>query len=210
VKVGSEVIAIVNYGMGNLASINNMLKKIGAKSEITSDPARIRSAQKLILPGVGAFDTGMKRLADLGLMDVLNEQVRQRGIPVLGICLGMQLMTAGSEEGALSGLAWIDADTRRFRPLENSALKVPHMGWNVVRSEKPSALLRNCVGEQRFYFVHSYYVCCRSRADVLLTSDFAGTFDAGFERANIMGVQFHPEKSHRFGMSLLRNFAEGA
>jgi glutamine amidotransferase len=207
VKVGAEVIAIVNYGMGNLASINNMLKKIGAKSEITSDPARIRSAQKLILPGVGAFDTGMKRLADLGLTDVLNEQVKQQGVPVLGICLGMQLMTIGSEEGALSGLSWIDADTRRFQPLEGSAFKVPHMGWNVVRPEKPSVLLRDSIGEQRFYFVHSYYVCCRNRADVLLTSDFGGAFDAGFERENIMGVQFHPEKSHRFGMLLLRNFA---
>jgi glutamine amidotransferase len=202
------VIAIVNFGMGNLASINNMLKKIGAASEITSDPAKIKSAQKLILPGVGAFDAGMKRLTDLGLTDVLNEQVMQRSVPVLGICLGMQLMTSGSKEGALSGLGWIDADTLRFHPAEGSALKVPHMGWNVVRLEKPSVLLQNCIDEQRFYFVHSYYVCCRNRSDVLLTSDFAGTFDAGFEHENIMGVQFHPEKSHRFGMSLLRNFAE--
>lgn len=202
------MIAIINYGMGNLGSINNMLKKIGAEAEVTSDPVRVSNARKLILPGVGAFDAGMRKLAELGLIDVLHEQVTRRHVPILGICLGMQLMTAGSEEGALPGLAWVDADTCRFDRRVGSPLKVPHMGWNVARAAKSSILLRGADGEQRFYFVHSYRVLCQNRADVLLTADYGGTFDAGFERNNIMGVQFHPEKSHRFGMSLLRNFAE--
>lgn len=201
------MITIVNFGMGNLGSISNMLKKIGVEALVTSDAAQILAASKLILPGVGAFDSGMKKLGDLGLIKSLHTQVLQRKIPVLGICLGMQLMTNGSEEGVLPGLGWADAETRRFVPPANSGLKVPHMGWNVVTAKKPSALLRDMEGEQRYYFVHSYYVRCRNPNDVLLTADFSHEFDAGFERDNIMGVQFHPEKSHRFGMQLLRNFA---
>ncbi len=202
------MIAIVNYGMGNLGSISNMLKKIGADAEVTSDPASIRCARKLILPGVGAFDAGMHQLAQLGLVDALNEQATIRRVPILGICLGMQLMTASSEEGVLPGLGWVDAETRRFDLPPGSALKVPHMGWNVVAASKSSALLRGADAEQRFYFVHSYRVHCRNPSDILLTAEYGGRFDAGFERDNFMGVQFHPEKSHRFGMALLRNFAE--
>ena len=202
------MIAIVNYGMGNLGSIRNMLKKIGTDAEITSDPVQVRAANKLILPGVGAFDAGMKKLAELGLVDVLNEQILYRKVPILGICLGMQLMTTRSDEGLLPGLGWVDAETRRINGSLDSNLKVPHMGWNVVNAVKPSNLLRDASGEQRFYFVHSYSVYCQNRSDALLTADYGGGFDAGFERDNIMGVQFHPEKSHRFGMSLLRNFAD--
>ncbi|MDO9419789.1 MAG: imidazole glycerol phosphate synthase subunit HisH [Herminiimonas sp.] len=202
------MITIVDYGMGNLGSIKNMLKKVGFQCEITSSPDKIMSASKLILPGVGAFDAGMARLNDSGLIPALNEQVLLNKIPVLGICLGMQLMTHSSEEGHLPGLGWVDAKTIRFSFPENSHLKVPHMGWNIVTFPKSSNLINAAEIEERFYFVHSYYVKCENNHDVLMRAKYGHEFDAGFEVGNVMGVQFHPEKSHKFGMRLLRNFAE--
>lgn len=202
------MITIVNYGMGNLGSIRNMLKKIGVESQITADPAQVLAASKLILPGVGAFDAGMRSLNESGMVPALHEQVLRRRTPVLGICLGMQLMTTRSDEGSLAGLGWVDADTVRFPESPDNAIKVPHMGWNLVKPVKPSALLEGVHADARFYFVHSYLVRCRERADVLLTTEHGVSFDAGFERGNVMGVQFHPEKSHRFGMWLLKNFVE--
>jgi glutamine amidotransferase len=202
------MIAIVDYGIGNLNSIRNMLDKIGVASLITSSSQEIRRAGKLILPGIGAFDAGMSGLTKSGLIPVLNEKVLNERTPVLGICLGMQLMTRGSEEGALPGLAWIQATTRRFDRAADPTLKVPHMGWNIARPAKESALLHQRPEELRFYFTHSYYVSCEDARDPLLTVRHgATTFDAGFEHGNLMGVQFHPEKSHRFGMWFLKNFA---
>lgn len=203
------MISIVDYGLGNLGSISNMLRKVGADCEITAEPARLRQASKLILPGVGAFDAGMARLNESGLVPVLNELVLDKKIPVLGICLGMQLMTEGSEEGVLPGLGWIEARTTRFTPPPGSNLKVPHMGWNVVKPSKGSPLLRDAEEEERFYFVHTYFVQCQNQDNVLLHAEYGHRFDAAFEAGNVMGVQFHPEKSHKFGMRLLRNFAEG-
>lgn len=202
------MIAIIDFGMGNLGSIRNMLKKVGADSLITTDPALIRKADKLILPGVGSFDAGMKNLHDSGLVPVLNECVMENKMPILGICLGMQLMTKTSEEGNLSGLGWVEAETLKFMPSSESKLKVPHMGWNVVHAVKQSTLLTGAENEERFYFVHSYYVRCRNREDVLLVAEYEHLFDAAFSCDNVTGVQFHPEKSHKFGMRLLRNFAE--
>lgn len=202
------MITIVNYGMGNLGSIKNMLKKIGVESQITADPAQILAASKLVLPGVGAFDAGMRSLNESGMVPALHEQVLRRRTPVLGICLGMQLMTTRSDEGTLTGLGWIDADTVRFPESPDRAIKVPHMGWNLVKPAKASALLEGVPADARFYFVHSYLVRCRERTDVLMTAEHGVCFDAGFERDNVMGVQFHPEKSHRFGMWLLKNFVE--
>jgi glutamine amidotransferase len=203
------MIAIVGYGIGNLNSIRNMLNKIGVESAIASSAAEIRRARKLIMPGIGAFDAGMSRLTESGLIPVLTEKVLSEKTPVLGICLGMQLMTRGSEEGRLPGLGWIGATTRRFDRASDPTLKIPHMGWNVATPVKPSSLLRNCPEEPRFYFTHSYYVQCDHPADRLLTVGHGATFfDAGFEHDNLMGVQFHPEKSHRFGMWLLKNFAD--
>lgn len=202
------MITIIDYGMGNLGSIRNMLKKVGADSEITADHEKIRQASKLILPGVGAFDAGMTRLKETGLAELLNEKVIQEKTPVLGICLGMQLMTRGSEEGTLPGLGWIDAQTIRFTSPPGDPRKVPHMGWNLVASCKDSPLLKGAEQEERFYFVHSYYVHCRNPEDVLLYANYGHRFDAAFEVNNVIGVQFHPEKSHKFGMRLLRNFAE--
>ena len=205
----SSTITIVDYGISNVGSIQNMLKKIGARSVVTSSPEEILRATKLILPGIGAFDAGMETLRRSGLVESLNHKAVTEKVPVLGLCLGMQLMTRGSEEGKLPGLGWVDADTRRFNVTSTPGLKVPHMGWNIVFPAKESPILASFANETRFYFVHSYYVRCEERSDALLECAYGGTrFDAGFQHENLFGVQFHPEKSHRFGMWLLRNFAE--
>lgn len=200
------MITIVDYNMGNLGSIRNMLKKIGVESRITADPALIAGAQKLVLPGVGAFDAGMENLARAGLVAVLNKRVLQDHVPVLGICLGMQLMAKKSAEGKLPGLGWIDAEVLRFQP-GGQSLKVPHMGWNRVTATRSSPLTDELPAEPRFYFVHSYFVRCRDESDALLTTPYGGAFHSAFCRGNVYGVQFHPEKSHKFGMALLANFA---
>jgi glutamine amidotransferase len=200
------VIAIVDYNTGNLGSIQNMLKKLGFASEITSDPARIEAADKLILPGVGAFDSGMENLERSGLVPLLEQRVLRARVPVLGICLGMQLMTRRSAEGQRAGLGWIDAEALRFEPCDE-APKVPHMGWNRVEPARRSPLVDELPDEPRFYFVHSFHVHCRHPNDVLLTTRYGIIFHSAFQRDNIAGVQFHPEKSHKFGMRLLDNYA---
>jgi len=203
------LIVIVDYGMGNLGSLRNMLKKIGRDSAVSQDPEVIAQAERLILPGVGSFDHAMSNIRSLGILPALNESVLTRKVPILGVCLGMQIMTGGSEEGALPGLGWIDAETVRFRfDASLRQLKVPHMGWNTVRVRGASPLFEEMETGSRFYFVHSYHVRCRVESDVLATTDHGGDFVSAFARANIAGVQFHPEKSHRFGMRLLKNFVE--
>ncbi len=202
------MITIVDYQMGNPASIRNMLRKAGVGATITSDPVQISRASKLILGGVGAFDAGMSNIERLGLVKPLNEAVCERGVPILGICLGMQLMTRSSEEGARPGLGWVAAHTVRFDQGRHPGLRVPHMGWNLVVPARSSPLIEALGDEPRFYFVHGYYVACEDRSDVLLSCTYADPFDAAFARGSIYGVQFHPEKSHRYGMALLRNFAE--
>jgi glutamine amidotransferase len=201
------MITIVDYGMGNLGSIQNMLKKIGAPAVIASDPEQVASAEKLILPGVGAFDNGMQNLSVRGLRPVLEERVIEKKIPILGICLGMQLMSESSEEGNLSGLSWIDAVTRKFR-FDDPSMKVPHMGWNSVDIKSTDCLFNDMFADHRFYFVHSYFVTCRTESDVLATTCYGHDFVSSFRKENILGVQFHPEKSHKFGMKLLQNFVE--
>lgn len=202
-------ITIIDYGVGNLGSIQNMLKKLGAQSEIATDVGAIERATKIILPGVGAFDAGMTQLNQSGLRPALDAAVLQKRVPVIGICLGMQLMTEGSEEGSLPGLGWVPAKTIRFLPEPNETMKIPHMGWSIVTKAKQSPALDLLDGESRFYFVHSYHVVCSNRDDVLLTAQYGSVrFDAAFERENILGFQFHPEKSHRFGLALLKAFLE--
>ena len=200
------MITIVDYGMGNLGSIRNMLKRIGFESCISADPEAIAGAERLILPGVGAFDAGMENLEAAGVIPALNKRVLEDRIPVLGICLGMQLMAKGSAEGRRAGLGWVDADVLRFQPGPQS-LKVPHMGWNRVQPVRSSPLTDGLPEEPRFYFVHSYYARCRRAGDVLLTTVYGETFHSAFASGNVYGVQFHPEKSHKFGMALLGNFA---
>jgi glutamine amidotransferase len=202
------MIAIIDYGLGNPASVRNMLRKAGADAVVTADPDTIRAATRLILPGVGAFDHGMHSLHDRGLVGVLNEAVLQRKIPALGICLGLQLMSKGSEEGQQAGLGWLDADTVKFDGEAFRGLRVPHMGWNLVHPGSVSFLSAPLEEDARFYFVHSYHVRCRRPEDVALTATYGAPIVAGAVRGNIAGTQFHPEKSHRFGLSLLKRFVE--
>jgi len=205
------VIAIIDYQMGNVGSIRNMFRKVGATSVVTSDPEAIAAASKIVLPGVGAFDTGMTRIRQMGLEAVLNEKVLLGKTPILGICLGMQLLTERSEEGDLPGLGWIEGETIRFRiEQKRHGLKVPHMGWNSIAARRRDSLFRDLEDDAGFYFVHSYHVVCRNDADVLATAHHEYDFVCAVERGNIMGTQFHPEKSHRYGMRVLKNFAETA
>jgi glutamine amidotransferase len=199
------MITIVDYGMGNLGSIKNMFKRIGVPAEITGDAQVLARATKILLPGVGAFDSAMKRINSGGLRAVLDHKALQERIPIMGICLGMQLLTRASEEGSLAGLGWIPAVTRRFPQLPG--LKVPHMGWNAVSAVRDSPLTAGLPAESRYYFVHSYYVQADEDADAVLKTQYGVTFDAVIARDNLYGAQFHPEKSHRYGMGFLRNFA---
>lgn len=200
------MIIIVDYGMGNLGSVLNMLKKAGVESKISSDLNDIYKASKLLLPGVGAFDMAMKRINKDGLREVLNQKVLVEKVPILGICLGMQLLTRGSEEGNLQGLGWIAADTIRFS--NQNGLKVPHMGWNIVYPSSPSQLTSGLPKESRFYFVHSYCVHVDHECDSVLKCTYGIDFDAAVQHENIYGAQFHPEKSHKYGMKLLENFSK--
>lgn len=202
------MITIVDYKTGNLGSIQNILKRIGEQSVVTSDKDQIANATKLILPGVGAFDTGMRNLIDLDLVDVLNNKVVKEKTPVLGICLGMQLLSKGSEEGELEGLGWIDARTIKFRFEDSIEYKTPHMGWNFIKQYKPSRLLEEMFSDPRFYFVHSYYFKTENPEDILTSTTYEIEFTSAVEKENILGVQFHPEKSHKFGMKLLKNFVD--
>lgn len=202
------MITIIDYEMGNVGSMLNMLKRIGVAARISSKADDVRSAEKLILPGVGAFDTGMKNLADSGLREVLDEKVLVEKTPLLGVCIGMQLLTRGSEEGKLPGLSWVAAKTVRFRFESQNGLKIPHMGWNTVTPARDALLFRGFAEPPRFYFVHSYYVVCDDPADVGATVHHGYEIAAAIQRGHIMGAQFHPEKSHTYGMRLLKNFAE--
>lgn len=200
------MITIVDYGMGNLYSIKNMLKKIGVQSILTSDTSLIEKADKLILPGVGAFDRAMKSLHALNLVDILNKKVVIEKIPILGVCLGLQLMTKSSDEGSEKGLGWFDAESVKFN-FPNGDFKIPHIGWNVVNPENKNLLFNSSFDEQRFYFVHSYYIKSYNQAEIAATSFYGNKFTCALNSANIFGVQFHPEKSHRFGMALLTKFS---
>ena len=201
------MITIVDYGMGNLGSIQNMLKRIGVAAQITGEAAALLRASKILLPGVGAFDSAMQRINSSSLRAVLDRKALEERVPVMGICLGMQLLTRGSQEGDLPGLGWIAATTRRFPTIPG--LKVPHMGWNLVTPHTPSALTAgfDSLSEPRFYFVHSYFIECDDPDSAILHTTYGVTYASAIQQGNVYGVQFHPEKSHRFGMKLLENFA---
>lgn len=202
------MVTIIDYHCGNLGSIANMLKKLGYPSEIVTTPQKVMSAEKLILPGVGSFDYGMSKLKELGLLDALNQKVLFETTPVLGICLGAQLMCKSSEEGVLPGLGWVDAHVVKF-PTELNGVRytVPHMGWDHVKTEKPSKLFEG-LENARFYFVHSYSISCEVQQDILCSNIYSKEYNSAFEKENIIGVQFHPEKSHKFGKQIFKNFLE--
>jgi glutamine amidotransferase len=202
------MIIIIDYGMGNLGSVLNMFKKIKADAKVSSDLEEISKAEKLLLPGVGSFDTAMQRIQDAGMRDVLNHKALVQKVPVLGICLGMQLLTNSSEEGVLPGLGWIDGAANSFKGAIDETLRIPHMGWNVANIEQQNELTIGYEGEIRFYFVHSYYVKVKNPAHSMMQTTYGLPFDSAIVKDNIFGAQFHPEKSHKFGMQFFKNFAK--
>ena len=203
------MLTIIDCGIGNTGSIVNMVRKVGGDAIITNSVAEIKEATAIILPGVGAFDHGMNKLNKSGLIPLLRDKVFSDKIPLLGICLGMQLMFDSSEEGCLPGLGWVSGDVKRFdfstlKPETN--FKLPHMGWNIVSPLSNQSFFGDKEEEQRFYFVHSYHVVCKKHSDVLATSAYGYNFTCAVKKENICGVQFHPEKSHQFGMNFFRNY----
>jgi imidazole glycerol-phosphate synthase subunit HisH len=204
----NEPTIIIDYGMGNLGSIANMIKHLGYTSIITSDLALIEAANRIILPGVGHFDRAMFNINSLGITKIVKRKALDGKTPILGICLGMQLLCNGSEEGSISGLGLIDANVRKFQFNSSRNFKVPHMGWNYILKKKNSVLFGDELNELRYYFVHSFYVSCNNPDDILTTTTYGEEFVSSFQKGNICGVQFHPEKSHKFGKLLLRNFIE--
>jgi glutamine amidotransferase len=202
----SASIAVVDYGHGNLGSILNMLKKIGSPGILVSDPERLDCADKIILPGVGAFDSGMQALEQRGFRETLVKKALVEKVPLLGICLGMQMLGGTSEEGVEKGLGVISGRCRRFPQSTDMRLKVPHMGWTEVVPSENALLFNEVMIPPRFYFVHSYYFECDNDSDVAASAEYGVKYAAAVQNGNIFGVQFHPEKSHRFGMHLLRNF----
>ena len=201
-----EPITIIDYGMGNIGSLQNMFRRLGVDSRISNDASEIGHAAKLLLPGVGAFDAAMARINACGLYDVIRHRALSDKIPLLGICLGMQLLTDGSDEGRMTGLGLVPGKAHKFP--DSQGLKVPHMGWNIVRPTNISPITSVLEDDARFYFVHSYYVEVDHAAHSILSCDYGITFDAAIQRDNIFGAQFHPEKSHKFGMAFLEAFAE--
>ena len=201
------MIAIIDYKIGNISSVVNMLSRLGLSCRVTDDPDEVMHADRIILPGNGAFDACMKNLNASGLIPVLEEQVLQRGVPLLGICVGAQMLGHGSAEGVESGLGWIDMRVQRFQP--SQGLRVPHMGWSRVESvHSDHPLAQSLCNDSRFYFVHSYFMLPRDPASILFRAHYGDYFAAGVMRKNIYGVQFHPEKSHRFGKHLFSAFAK--
>jgi glutamine amidotransferase len=203
------MIAVIDYDVGNVGAVANMLRRLGHACTITADAEVIKFASRLVLPGNGAFDACMRNLDESGLRPVLERRVLEEQVPLLGICVGAQMLGHASEEGQRAGLGWLDLQVRRFPSLPG--LRVPHMGWNTVRRAKGTHAIGAALdGESRFYFVHSYYIEPVDPTDVIGNAHYGIDFAAAVGRGNIVGVQFHPEKSHRFGKRLLAAFAGGA
>lgn len=198
------MIAIIDYGLGNVFAFRNVYERLNVAVTMAHTPADIENAEKLILPGVGAFDHAMDRLNASGLRDSIEHFALVKKRPILGVCVGMQMLTEASEEGERPGLAWIPGAVRKF---DGHAVALPHMGWNDVKALRHDDLFHE-MGDARFYFLHSYYVQCRDEADALAEASYGSEFCCAISRANIFGVQFHPEKSHHWGVRLLKNFAE--
>jgi imidazole glycerol-phosphate synthase subunit HisH len=203
------MIAILDYGSGNVRAFANVYKNLNIPARIVKKPAELNDADRVILPGVGDFDYAMQRLEKSGMRPVLDELVLNRGVPALGVCVGMQMLAHSSEEGSLPGLSWIDGEVKRFDPrLPKIPIDVPHMGWNDVKPVKNNGLLQGLDVEARFYFLHSYYFQNKRPEDVIAVTEYGGEFACAVNSGSIFGVQFHPEKSHKWGIRLLENFAK--
>jgi imidazole glycerol-phosphate synthase subunit HisH len=202
------MISIIDYGVGNLASIKNMLKKAGFESQLASDEETLEKATRIILPGIGAFDHCMQRFNASGLRPLVTRKVMEDRVPLLGICVGLQMLMENSEEGSEPGLGWIAGKTIKFKKDRVGDLKIPHMGWTDVQLSKASPLTEALGAQPRFYFVHSFHVAPSDPGDELLAADYGYRFTAAVSRNNLFGVQFHPEKSHRYGMKILQNFSQ--
>ena len=202
------MIAIINYGLGNLSSIQNMCKRLGIDAVITNDEEILNKASKLILPGVGHFKKGMENLHSSGLKTLLDKMVLEDKKPILGICLGAQLMTKHSEEGDVDGLGWVDAVTVKFDENKINNHKIPHMGWTDIMTVDENPLWKNLPDEPRFYFVHTYHFQFQEQDEISAMADYSYPFACAFHKRNIYGTQFHPEKSHKFGMKVLENFSK--
>ncbi len=203
------MITIVNYGLGNIQAFVNIYKRLNIPARIAGSAEELAGAQKMILPGVGAFDWAMTRLNRSGMRECLDGLVLRAKRPVLGICVGMQIMAGRSEEGTQAGLGWVDAEVRRFDDTSfTDPTHLPHMGWNDVWPRQDGCLFRGLESEARFYFLHSYYFVPHREEDVLAATDYHGPFASSVRAGNVFGVQFHPEKSHQWGIQLLKNFAE--
>lgn len=200
-------VGIIDYGAGNIGSIQNMIRRLGGESIIIQEPNALKIADKLILPGVGNFDYGMKMLMERNLDNAILDYIELKQRPLLGICLGAQLLTQKSEEGILNGLGFFDAEVLHFSKLQNTEnIRIPHMGWNFIQYEKENHLLMNFPNSPRFYFVHSYYLNSNASIEVLCNTNYKVPFVAGLYKNNVWAVQFHPEKSHKYGMQLFQNF----
>jgi glutamine amidotransferase len=203
------MIAIVNYGLGNLKAFINIFNRLNIPLIIAETNHELVKAEKIILPGVGAFDWAMRRLNESGLRDPLEKLVLVKKIPILGVCVGMQMMAKRSEEGVLDGLGWIDGEVKKFgQPSSAQKIHLPHMGWNDVRPRGSNGLFRDIESEARFYFLHSYYLQPNQEEEMISVTDYGGPFASSVCSGNVFGVQFHPEKSHQWGIQLLKNFAE--
>jgi glutamine amidotransferase len=203
------MITIINYGLGNVQAFANVYKRLNIPAAIARNADDLEGASKLVLPGVGAFDHAIELLDASGMRGALEDKVLRQAVPVLGVCVGMQILARSSEEGKLSGLGWIDGRVRRFD--ENTLQqppRLPHMGWNDVVPKDNAKLFGGLEQDSRFYFLHSYYFDCASNDNVLATSEYGIAFGSAVHSNNIYGVQFHPEKSHHYGVRLLKNFAE--
>jgi glutamine amidotransferase len=201
------MIVIIDYGMGNLRSVQKAFERIRVPVKISSDYDEILESNKLVLPGVGHFAKGISNLKESGLFDVLNEVVLEKKKQVLGICLGMQLMTEFSEEGNCEGFGWIKAETKKFA-FQGNGLKIPHMGWNNLLIKNAASIFKDINSDNFFYFVHSYYVTCDNENNVLAETNYGNKFVSSLHKDNIYGCQFHPEKSHDVGLKVLKHFAE--
>ena len=202
------MIGIIDYGLGNVKAFANVYKMLDIPAIIVTKPHELIKVSRVIMPGVGAFDHAMKCLQDSGMREMLDEIVLHQQVPVLGICVGMQMLTNSSEEGVSPGLKWINGDVKKIDSSFNKSIYVPHMGWNDVKPLKHNDLFRGLSDDARFYFLHSYYVHCQRNEDVIAVTNYGVEFACAVNHENVFGVQFHPEKSHQYGIKLLKNFSE--